>query len=101
MKHDHSEALERIAAESGRAPLDVLETFLERAAIREYEGMYTRTEAERLAVDDVVDMLQRTARPVDATGQHPQGTGTGNQVASDEVRHAGSQHPRLCTRGAQ
>jgi len=85
VKHDHSEVLERIAAESGRAPLDVFELFLERAAIREYDGMYTRTEAERLAVEDVVDMLQRAARPVDATGLDLQTCGKRDAVAPGDA----------------
>lgn len=59
MKRDHSESLEGIAAKSGRSPLDVLETFLERAAIREYDGMYSRDEAERMALGDVTEMLRR------------------------------------------
>jgi hypothetical protein len=61
----HDRALERIASESGRSPLDVLELFLERAAIREYDGGLSRAEAERLAVEDVREMAshQPEARP--------------------------------------
>jgi len=55
----HSDELERLAAQHNRPPLDVLELFLERAAIREYDGAMSRDEAERLAVGDVADALSR------------------------------------------
>ena len=45
--------LESLAALHQRSPLDITEWFLERAAIREYEGGYSRAEAERLALEDI------------------------------------------------
>lgn len=54
---DYTSALESIAKASGQSPLVVLETFLERAAIREYEGGYSRAEAERLAIGDTANSL--------------------------------------------
>lgn len=54
---DHSAEIEAIAKASGQSPLVVLEHFLERASIREYEGGYSRAEAERLAIGDTADSL--------------------------------------------
>jgi hypothetical protein len=45
--------LEALASLHQRSALDLLEWFLERAAIREYDGGYTRAEAERLALADI------------------------------------------------
>ena len=50
---NHANDIERIAAASGRSPLDVLELFLERASIREYCGGQNRADAERGALTDV------------------------------------------------
>lgn len=45
--------LEDLARRYGVPPLHALEWFLERAAIREYDGGFDRAEAERLAMEDV------------------------------------------------
>lgn len=49
--------LEQLARETGVSPLETPELFLERAAIREYDGGFSRDEAERLALGDVRDGL--------------------------------------------
>lgn len=49
----YASELEQRAKASGRSPLDVLEFFLERAAIREYEGGVNRAAAEIAALVDV------------------------------------------------
>lgn len=46
--------LEDLARETGVSPLVVLEEFLERAAIREYEGGMLRSAAEAAAYEDCV-----------------------------------------------
>lgn len=48
-----SAKLETLADRHQRNPLHILEWFLERAAIRQYEGGHSRAEAERLALADV------------------------------------------------
>jgi hypothetical protein len=55
---DHADALESLAALHCLSPLVVREWFEERAAIRQYEGGLDRTEAERLAVQDVAAELE-------------------------------------------
>lgn len=49
--------LEQLARETGVSPLHVLEEFLERAAIREHDGGFSRDEAERLALADTRDVF--------------------------------------------
>ena len=46
--------LEQLARDAGISPLVVLEEFLSRAAIREYEGGMTRDVAEARAYEDCV-----------------------------------------------
>jgi hypothetical protein len=48
-----SDKVERLARQSGVPVLSVLEFFLERAAIREYDGGQLRDEAEMGALEDV------------------------------------------------
>ncbi len=48
----HAATVERLANAANVSPLDVLEFFLERAAIREYQGGMPRDQAEALAVQD-------------------------------------------------
>jgi hypothetical protein len=50
--------LERLAATTKRDPLDVLEFWLERASIREYDGGQPREYAERDALADVEQWLK-------------------------------------------
>lgn len=52
MKFDHSTALESIARAANRPASDVLEYFLERSAIREFDGAIPRGAAEEWAVED-------------------------------------------------
>jgi hypothetical protein len=47
-----SQAIETLAEQTGADVLDVQELFLERAAIRQYDGGMTKTDAEREAVED-------------------------------------------------
>jgi hypothetical protein len=49
---------EQLAAKYGVPPLVVLEEFLERASIREYQGGYQRNEAEALAIEDTEQWLK-------------------------------------------
>jgi len=49
----NSEVVERLAHQHGVPVLSVLEFFLERAAIREYDGGQMRDEAEIGAIEDV------------------------------------------------
>jgi hypothetical protein len=49
----HLARIAELAAQHCRSELDLTEWFLERAAIREYDGGYTRAQAERLALADV------------------------------------------------
>lgn len=55
---DYADRLERLAALHDRSCLDITELFLERAAIREFDGNMSRAEAERLAMQDVEEMFQ-------------------------------------------
>jgi hypothetical protein len=54
-----TEYLARIAKRSKRSLEDVIELRSERAAIREYDGGKPRVQAERLALDDVADVVLR------------------------------------------
>jgi len=54
----HSNALEKLARQYRRDYLDVLEMFLERSAIREYEDGQSRGEAESGALEDVRTWLE-------------------------------------------
>lgn len=51
---DQTLALEAIAESVSRSPLDVLEFFIERAAIREHLGGMLRADAEVAALGDVL-----------------------------------------------
>jgi hypothetical protein len=46
-----------IVRDTRRSRDEVIETWRERAAIREYDGGYSRAEAETLAMDDTRDLL--------------------------------------------
>ena len=52
-----SDRIESLASSHGVAPLDVLEFYLERAAIREYDGGLSRNDAETAALGDVEQWL--------------------------------------------
>ena len=52
-----SNRLERMAAERGISPLETLEFYLERAAIREYDDGMSRNDAETAALADVEQWL--------------------------------------------
>lgn len=58
MKRDHSAAIEALAAERCLSPLALTEMFLERAAIRQYEGGMSREYAEREALRDITAELK-------------------------------------------
>ena len=53
-----SSRIEALAETHCVNPLVILEWWLERAAIREHDGGYSRTEAERLALADVTAELE-------------------------------------------
>jgi hypothetical protein len=59
MTRVQSDRLELIAKRSHRTIDDVTEFWNERAAIREYDGGKRRVDAERLALDDVADVVLR------------------------------------------
>lgn len=59
MTNTQAERLALIAKRSKRTLEDVTELWNERAAIREYEGGKRRMDAERLALDDVADVVLR------------------------------------------
>lgn len=59
MTRAQSDQLARIAKRSGRTLDDVTELWNERAAHREYDAGKPRAEAERLALDDVADVVLR------------------------------------------
>ena len=59
MTKTQTERLELIAKRSRRTFDDVTELWEERAAIREYEAGKRRVDAERLALDDVADVVLR------------------------------------------
>ena len=46
-----------VVKKTGRSRDEVVEVCRERAAIREYLGGMPRAEAERLALDDAIDLL--------------------------------------------
>lgn len=49
--------IDEIAKRTGRSRDEVVEVCRERAAIREYLGGLSRAEAEKLALDDALDLL--------------------------------------------
>lgn len=55
---DHADAIEQLAAQHNRSALDLLEWHLERSAIREFEAGLSRSEAERLALEDIRHELE-------------------------------------------
>jgi hypothetical protein len=57
-----SARIESMAATHSVSPLDALEFFLERAAVREYCGGQSRPDAESSALDDVEQWLQNRAK---------------------------------------
>jgi len=59
MTRVQTERLELIARRSKRTIEDVTELWHERASIREYEAGKRRVDAERLALDDVADVVLR------------------------------------------
>lgn len=59
MTNVQSDRLALIAKRSKRTIEDVTELWHERAAIREFDGGKRRVDAERLALDDVADMVLR------------------------------------------
>lgn len=54
-----SARIESLASTHGVAPLDALEYYLERAAIREYDGGMSRNDAETAALADVEQWLSQ------------------------------------------
>lgn len=82
--------LEQLARETGVSPLETLELFLERAAIREYDGGFDRDEAERLALGDVRETCSN--KPHDRIGStEPHSIGSGGEPRGDSS--SGSQGP--------
>lgn len=59
MTNTQTERLALIAKRSKRTLEDVTELWHERAAIREFEAGKKRVDAERLALDDVADVVLR------------------------------------------
>ena len=59
MTSAQADRLTLIAKRSKRTIEDVTELWHERAAIREFEGGKRRVDAERLALDDVADVVLR------------------------------------------
>lgn len=59
MTKTQRERLMLFAKRARRQVYDVVELFHERAAIREYEGGNRRVDAERLALDDVANVVLR------------------------------------------
>lgn len=57
-----SDAIERLAASSGRDLLDLFELWLERASIREYCAGMGRDAAEEAALDDVRQIVGLTSQ---------------------------------------
>lgn len=58
----HHAAIAELASETGRDVVDLLDWWDEAAAVREYDGNVSRTDAERLAFDDVADHVRRQRR---------------------------------------
>jgi hypothetical protein len=93
---NHAPALESLARRFNQSPLDVLEFFNERAAIRQHEGNMPRGAAEEWAVEDcrayfamrasglLSDESKRSARSVDATELDVQSSGACKAVAIGE-----------------
>lgn len=59
MTQVQADRLALLVKRSKRSIEDVTELWHERAAIREYDGGKPRKEAERLALDDVADVVLR------------------------------------------
>jgi hypothetical protein len=59
MTQTQADRLALLAKRSKRTLADVTELWEERAAIREYDGGKRRVDAERLALDDVADVVLR------------------------------------------
>lgn len=59
MTNVQADRLALLALRSKRTIEDVTELWNERAAIREFEGGKRRVDAERLALDDVADVVLR------------------------------------------
>lgn len=59
MTQTQSDRLALLAKRSKRSIEDITELWNERAAIREFEGGKRRVDAERLALDDVADVVLR------------------------------------------
>jgi hypothetical protein len=59
MTQTQQDQLARLAKRSGRTLADVTELFEERAAHREYDAGKKRADAERLALDDVANVVLR------------------------------------------
>ena len=59
MTNTQADRLALLAKRSKRSIEDVTELFQERAAHREYDGGKKRKDAERLALDDVADVVLR------------------------------------------
>ncbi len=57
-----SDPIADLVVRTGRSREEVVEVFDERAAIREYLGGYSRQEAERRAIVDVVAVLGEVSR---------------------------------------
>lgn len=91
---------EQIAAASGRSPLDVLEFWLERAAIRQYDAGMTRPAAEAAAYEDCVTHFAPSrpslaTLPRSASDSAPAGesacaeTGEANESRTGQMVNAG------------
>jgi hypothetical protein len=57
LRKDYADRIEQLAALNDRSPLDLLEWFLERSAIREHDGAQSRAEAEKGAIADLESWL--------------------------------------------
>jgi hypothetical protein len=94
MKPNHSPALESLARRFNLSPLEVLEFFNERAAIRQHEGNMPRGSAEEWAVEDCrayfamvgskTAAISPQARFLDATDSYPHPDGRSDSVAKGE-----------------
>lgn len=51
------EAIAELARKHGKDMHDLLDTWDERTALRQWDGGYTQHDAERLAFDDLVDIV--------------------------------------------
>lgn len=77
--------LEQLARETGVSPLETLELFLERAAIREYDGGYDRAEAERLALEDARQEFTSSRRSAQSAADQPEPVSTGSQRMGEPI----------------